>query len=70
MSPHKIILLVAFILNTYMIIQNCIQMRHNIKFAGRLERIRKRLAFKEAKLDLLVKQVKLVAKTHATSAEI
>lgn len=70
MSPCKIVLLVAFILNTYMLIQNYIQMSRNIKFARRLERIRKRLALKEAKIDLLVKQVKQIAKTHATGAKI
>ena len=70
MSPHKIILLVAFILSIYMIIQDCIQMNRNIKVAKHLEHIRKRLAFKEAKIDLLVKQVKQIAKTHATGAEI
>ncbi len=60
MSPYKIILLVAFILNIYMLIQNHIQMSRNIKFARRLERIRKRLAFKEAKIDLLLLQAKKV----------
>lgn len=51
MSEHDLYLccvVTLIVVNIYMLIQNTLQMHHNIKFRKRLERIRLRLALKEA----------------------
>lgn len=73
MSEHDLYLccvVTLIVVNIYMLIQTTLQMRHNIKFRKRLERIRLRLALKEAKIDLLKNQLARLAKVHAPSAEI
>lgn len=54
--------------NIYMLIQNTLQMHHNIKFSKKLVRIRHRLALRGAKIDLLQNQLARLIKAHTTRA--
>lgn len=55
------ILMLLIALNIFFLVYEAFQMYSNIEFGKRLERIRKRLALKEAKIDLLLLQARKVS---------